>query len=82
MLYIAALIGGRLFEQKEILGHPVSAELELSESTIKTSLARFFQKRLLIRPDKFKHAVPDRLFGEYISQIRGYDGEGSQVENR
>lgn len=81
VLYIAALMG-RPFGQKEILGHPVSAELALSESTIKTSLARLFQKRFLIRPDKFKHAVPDRMFGGYISQMRGYDGEGSQIENR
>ena len=36
----------------------------------------------MIRADKFKHSIPYRPFVGYISQIRSYDGQVSQIDNR
>ena len=52
--------------------------LKLSENSINTTIRRLYAKNLLTNPIRFKYALPDRIFQEYILKIRGYDGEGNQ----
>lgn len=79
VLYLAALFG-EPFEQKDILTISKKTNFSLTENTIKSALSRLNAKNLLIKPDKFKHSPPDKIFKEYILLIKGYDGEGNTLE--
>lgn len=80
VLYLAAMFD-EPFEQKDIMELSRRLDVDLTENTIKTALSRLHSKSLLIKPDKFKHSTQDKIFSEYILQIKGYDGDGSSFKS-
>lgn len=68
-------LGGGI-ERKDILQISQKHHLTLSENTIDTTLRRLTEKNLLLKSGRSKYSLPDKIFREYILQVKGYKGDG------
>ena len=67
-------------ERKDILQISQRLDLNFSDNTIDTALHRLVDKGLVRKLDRSKYSLPDKIFREYILQMKGYDGESRTLK--
>ncbi len=70
ILHLLSLLDKPLTPQ-EVVDFSFEKGVDISATVVKTGLQRLFKKGLLIKSNKFKYALLDRMFREYIHRLGG-----------
>ena len=72
VLYILAQTDEAVTPQ-ELADSIKDKKFNLSYPIVKTALHRLNKKKIIIQPDKFVYAIPDKMFGEYVLRRGEYN---------
>jgi len=73
ILHLMSLADKRV-SPNELLKFSNDLNADISSTVINTGMQRLFKKGLVIKPEKYKYSLPDRMFREYVIHLKGING--------
>ncbi len=65
----------------KLISEQAKKHFKVSTGPLSPMLSRLLEKKLVEKPDKATYFISDPLFRLYVTNVKGYDGEGNHIKS-